>query len=303
MIDLAPINSSYIVLVPKINCPINRPISLLNCCVKMLTKLLAERLQPLILQFIHKNQYGFIRSRTIQDCLGWSFEYIHQCQQSKREIVIVKLDFAKAFDMVEHSAILEMLKCLGFPPKWISWVLAILSSGSASVLLNGLPGKKFVCKRGVRQGDPLSPMLFVLAAEILQYIINGLKDRNILKLPIPQPGPDFPIVQYADDTLLIMQADARQRFCLKAVLNTFAASTGLSVNFSKSIIVPINVSEEKMKILAGTLGCQVGSLPFTYLGLPMGTTKPRIEDFSPLLDKVERKLSACSTLLSYSGRA
>jgi hypothetical protein len=129
-------------------------------------------------------------------------------------------------------------------------------------------------------------MLFVLAVEILQYIINGLKDKNILKLPIPQPGPDFPIVQYADDTLLIMQADARQLFCLKAVLNTFAASTGLSVNFSKSIIVPINVSEEKMRILACTLGYQVGSLPFTYLGLPMGTTKPRIEDFSPLLDKV-----------------
>lgn len=144
-------------------------------------------------------------------------------------------------------------------------------------------------------------MLFVLAAEILQYVINGLKDKGILKLPIPQPGPDFPMVQYADDTLLIMQADAKQLFCLKAILNTFASSTGLCVNFSKSLIVPINVSNEKMKILAGTLGYQVGSLPFTYLGLPLGTTKPRIEEFAPLLDRVERKLSVCSSLLSYSG--
>jgi len=107
----------------------------------------------------------------------------------------------------------------------------------------------------VRQGDPLSPLLFVLAAEILQYVINGLKDQGILKLPIPQPSNDFPIVQYADDTLLIMQADARQIFCLKAILNTFASSTGLAVNFSKSFMVPINVSSEKIAILAATLGC------------------------------------------------
>jgi hypothetical protein len=154
---------------------------------------------------------------------------------------------------VEHSAILEMLVSLGFPSQWIGWVKTILSSRSASVLLNDVPGKKNSCKRGVKQGDPLSPLLFVLAAQMLQYIINGLKNKGILKLPIPQPTLDFPIVQYADDTLLIMQADARQLFCLKAILNTFASSTGLCVNFSKSIIVPINVSNEKMKVLVGTL--------------------------------------------------
>jgi hypothetical protein len=99
-----------------------------------------------------------------------------------------------------------------------------------------------------------------------------------------------------------MQADARQLFCLKAILNSFATATGFNVNFGKSVIVPINVNPGKMKILAATLGCQIGSLPFTYLGLPLGTTKPKMEEFAPLLDRVERKLSAASTLLSYSGR-
>jgi hypothetical protein len=156
-------------------------------------------------------------------------------------------------------------------------------------------------KEVLGRGAPL-PLLFVLATEVLQYVINGLKDKGILKLPIPQPTLDFPIVQYADDTLPIMQADAKQLFCLKAILNTFAKSTRLRVNFDKSIIVPINVPSEKMKILACTLGCKIGSFPFTYLGLPLGTTKPKMEDFAPLLDRVERKLSAYSTLLSYSGR-
>lgn len=258
-VNIAPINSSFIVLVPKCSSPISasdyRPISLLNCCVKLLTKLLADRLQKLILKIIHQNQYGFIKQRSIQDCLVWSFEFIHQCHLSKQEIVILKLDFAKAFDTMEHSAIIAMLHVLGFPDRWTTWVQAILSSRSSAMLLNGVPGKNFHCKRGVRQGDPLSPLLFVLAAEILQYIVNGLKDKGILKLPIPQPHTDFPIVQYADDTLLVMQADARQLFCLKAILNTFADSTGLVVNFSKSLMVPINVSNDKMKILAGTMGC------------------------------------------------
>jgi hypothetical protein len=201
-------------LIPKVNSPTGvndfSPISLLNCIVKIITKLLGERLQAVTIPLVHQNQYGFIKSRTIQDCLTWTFEYIHQCQQSKEEIVINKLDFTKAFNTIEHNSIIMMMQHLGFNQKWTNWVSNILSSATTSVLLNEVLGKNLICKRGVRHGDPVSPLLFVLAVDLLQCVINHAHDMGILHLPIPtndQAG--FLVIQYVDDTIVLMKADQR----------------------------------------------------------------------------------------------
>jgi hypothetical protein len=305
-LNLQNINGLYITLVPKKAVPeeVNdcRPISLTNVCLKFLTKLAANRLQSKILDCIHKNQYGFLHNRSIQDCLAWSFEYLYLCHASKKPIIILKLDFAKAFNTIEHEAILQIMRHKGFNEKWLQWTSSVLSTGTSSILLNGIPGKQFVCKCGVRQGDPLSPLLYIFGSDLLQSAVNDMVRVGSLSRPIETNDLDFPIVQYADDTLLIVPADRLQLRALKDTLEKYLKYTRLQINYSKSQLIPINVPDDLVALLAEDFGCQVGTMPFTYLGLPLGMTRPTMRDMMPLVCRLERKLSSSSSFLSQGAR-
>jgi hypothetical protein len=149
-LNLESINMGCITLIPKVATSETmndyRPITLLNCVLKIVTKLLADRLQKVVLKIVHKNQYGFLKGRTIQDCLAWDFEFIHQCQSSGQEILLLKLDFSKAFDTIEHNAMIKIMKQMGFDNKWLQWMENIFSSGKSAVLLNSIPGRQFFAR-------------------------------------------------------------------------------------------------------------------------------------------------------------
>jgi hypothetical protein len=117
-------------------------------------------LQRVILQLVHTNQYDFIKGRTIQDCLTWSFQFLHLCHHSKKKIVILKLDFEKAFDKLEHQVILKILKHKGFSNKWVCWIENLLTSGSSAIILNGILGKFLSTKEGSDRETP-SPLSFL----------------------------------------------------------------------------------------------------------------------------------------------
>jgi hypothetical protein len=169
---------------------------------------------------------------------------------------------------------------IGFSDRWIKWTQQILSSTTTSVLLNEVPGKNINCQREVRQGDPLSPLF--LSWLLTFYSASSTNQQGLLQLPIPSRDEvGFPIIQYADDTILVMRASQRELLCLKALLETFAQSTRLRVNYAKSCLVPLNMSPRKADLLAGVMGCNIQGMSFTYLDLPMGSTKPKVEHFAP----------------------
>lgn len=155
----------------------------------------------------------------------------------------------------------------------------------------------------MRQGDPLSPLIFILAADLLQAAINDAFARNEIHLPFPARNQqDYPVIQYADDTILVLPACPRQALILKNILTDFATSIGLKINFHKSTIIPINCPTDRCNQLAHIFGCVVGKMPFTYLGLPLGTTRPTVLDLMPLVCMVERRLSATLNMISYGGK-
>jgi hypothetical protein len=142
--------------------------------------------------------------------------------------------------------------------------------------------------------------LFVNTTELLQAAVNYAWQQGNISLPLEESfGQKYPILQYVDDTLLIMPADAAQLNSLKIILTLFSTSTGLQVNYHKTTLVPINIDTEHAQTLAQSFGCKVASLPLTYLGLPLGTTRPTVNDMIPLVAKLDKRLSGISSLMTY----
>ncbi|XP_073355017.1 uncharacterized protein [Aegilops tauschii subsp. strangulata] len=280
----------------------SRGISKLKIMIQNSNEALAQldRLEDKCALFIQEKNFRRILKMHLNMLLKYQNDYWRKrCTRSSREIILLKLDFAKAFDTIEHIPMMEIMRHMGFDDKWLGWMETIFGSGVSSVLLNGVPGRKFQCKCGVRQGDPLSPLIFVLAADLLQAAVNDAYARGMPELLIPcNRDSDYPVVQYADDTILVMPACPDQVARMKTILEDYAASVGLKINFHKSTLIPINLDQQRALQLAQVLGCSVGSMPFTYLGLPMGTTRPTLLELMPLVHGVERKMSTALSLLS-----
>jgi hypothetical protein len=211
----------------------------------------------------------------------------------------LKLDFAKAFDFVHWDALRCVLRARGFSVRWQNWIDHLLNTSLSSVLMNGCPGPWWSCSRGLRQGDPLSPYLFLLVADVLQTLIK--RDGRV-KHPLA-PAESCVVLKYVDDTMIVMEGNPAHVCVLKQLLDSFSKATGLCINFQKSVLVPIHMNETAVQQCVSLLGCRREGFPQTYLGLPLSLTKTRLSPFVPYMAKTDKYLAGWqAALLNPMGR-
>ncbi|XP_071694534.1 uncharacterized mitochondrial protein AtMg01250-like [Rutidosis leptorrhynchoides] len=177
---------------------------------------------------------------------------------------------------------------MGFGVKWIKWIHSCLKLASISILVNGSPTREFSLGRGIRQGDPLSPFLFILAAEGLNILAKAAIEKGLFKgVEIRNDKVLVSYLQYADDTIFIGEWSRANALSLQNILKCFEFASGLKVNFHKSCIYGIGVSQDEINRMENRFSCQVGTFPFTYLGMPIGANMSKLKSWNPVIDKIK----------------
>jgi hypothetical protein len=291
-------NHTFIALNPKRLGPfmVNhfRPISLCNLVYKLISKILANRLKGILHMFISPQQSAFVPSRTIQDSSILAQELLRtlKSKQSRGGLMAVKVDMEKVFDRMEWDFLLSILGKLGFHPTWISWIHICISTTSFSILINGSPFGMFSPSRGLRQGDHLSPFLFILSTEVLSRLIHHQESIGLLKgIKIGKHCPPITHLLFADDLLIFAKATLTEARTIKSCLDSYCAWSGQQVNEAKSsILFSKNTLASTIRSIKGIIPFHDSSLSATYLSLPfiLGNSKKRA--FQPILDKVLHKI-------------
>jgi Reverse transcriptase (RNA-dependent DNA polymerase) len=305
-VDLTSLNVANVILLPKIDMPSTisdyRPISIINFIPKLIAKVLANRLQEHLPSLVSERQTAFIRSRFIAENFLASRELLHHVEQSKEPTLLLKLDFSKAFDTLSWDFLLNVLTARGFPHKYIAWVHHLLKTSSSRILLNDETTPTFTHKRGLRQGDPMSPLLFIIAVDVLQRMIHAANTMlpHTLTSKIQEP---IVALQYADDTILVTTIKGQTVRYLMMVLHSFSQTSGLAINFHKSACIPFSVDQVALQSIKELVACPITELPITYLGLPLTTKRLDKSLLMTLVEKIERRLAAWKgKVLSRGGR-
>ncbi|XP_026378053.1 uncharacterized protein LOC113272434 [Papaver somniferum] len=288
------LKNTFIALIPKKDTIEEikdlRPISLVHGAYKILSKLLAERFKVSLPSVISQHQTTFIKKRQILDGVLIANELIDSRTRSGKPGLLCKVDFEKAFDHVNWDFIDEILKLMGYGDKWRSWVKCCVEFVKFSVLVNGSASGFFTSKKGIRQGDPLSPFLFLLVGEALYYILKQAQLQGLISgFQVSNEGMLISHLQSADNTLIFLDVDIEQVKNLRLILLSFELLTGLKINFSKTQIFGVGFDGD-LSQFCDILRFYSGLLPTIYLGLPLGDKCRGVAKWDKIVDKFIAKL-------------
>lgn len=196
---------------------------------------------------------------------------IHSLEIGKCKGFLLKIDLSKAYDRVDWGFLDRILEAFFFNARVRNIISQLVSTPSFVVMVNGTPFDFFKSSRGLQKGDPLSPILFIIQAEVLGRLIHFKRSREDLVDLKSSFGPlIFTHQQFMDDTILRGEALVREARNVKSILNTYSNATGKLFNLNKSLVFFFNTTVDRQRKIADILGCNVGVLPSIYLGLPLG---------------------------------
>ena len=239
-----------------------------------MAKLLANRLKKVMPFIIDERQSAFIEGRHLLHSAAIANEVVEEARRGQKLCIVFKVDYEKAYDSVSWDFLLYLLRRMGFHSKWIRWMDGCLKSASISVFVNGSPSHEFIPQRGLRQGDPLAPFLFNIVAEALNGLVREAIGKNLYRgFSVGSNNVDISILQYADDTIFFGEASMRNVKAIKVILWSFELVSGLKINFAKSSFGVLGMSDQWRREAAYYLNCSLLTIPFIYLGIPIGQTQ------------------------------
>jgi hypothetical protein len=310
--DPSQYNSTHICLIPKIKSPIGpndyRPISLCNVILKIITKTIANRIKVILPRIISHNQSAFIQDRLITGNTLIAFELFHYMKNTNRKngYVGIKTDMAKAYDRVEWDFLQATLESMGFPNQLISTIIKCVSTVQFSILINGSPSLPFKPQRGLRQGDPLSPYLFIICADVFSGLIEKAQGDKLLHgVKIVPTAPEITHLLFADDSLLFCRANKVEIHNLNNIISSYQKASGQLVNMAKSeTMFSKRVPEDTRREINQIMTMQRVDYFSKYLGMPTQLGRSKQDVFNFILDKIWKKLKGWKEKnLSFAGRS
>jgi len=290
-------NSTMLILITKVPGPSclrdYRPIALANFQFKIVTKNLADRLAIITIRIVSINQWGFIRERNIADCVIIAFEAINLLDRKTHGgNLALKVDIKKTFDTLDWNFLIHVLLQFDFGHALCLWITAILNLVRLSISVNGTTTGFFPCTQGVLQGDPLLPLLFCLAEEVLSRALT-IEQENGWLVPMQYCRDcDIPThVLYGDDILIFCKGSKTNVRRLLPIFTSYSEASRQLINASKSRFFTSSMKQSRASSLGNLLGFSAGFVPFQYLGFPIFVGKPRCSHFQPIMDRIKVKLA------------
>ncbi|KAL2942986.1 LINE-1 retrotransposable element ORF2 protein [Bienertia sinuspersici] len=309
---LKEMNQTFLALIPKgpsqERAADFRPISLCNTSYKIISKCMVNRLKGIIRDIGGEFQNAFIPGRLMNDNCLLAHEIINWVKHKKKgklSASVLKIDLSKAYDRIRWDFLQKVLEAHGFPSKWITLIMQCVTTVQYSILVNGEPTTPFSPKAGLRQGDPLSPYLFILCMDILSKgLVNLQNQRKLEGLQISRGGPKISHLFFADDALFFFKVTEESCETLKNCLNSFCKISGELININKSFAMfspntPTQLRANCKVKLQVDSGNSIGS----YLGCPMEVNGKSSNQLDFIVDRVQQKISSWKfAQISQTGR-